>query len=42
MWFVIAYDISDDRRRDQMADLLGRYGRRVQWSVFECHLDETE
>lgn len=40
MFFVVTYDVSDDDRRSQIADLLGRYGQRVQLSVFECHLDD--
>lgn len=36
--YLIAYDISDDRRRAQLAKVLERYGDRVQYSVFvvEC------
>jgi CRISPR-associated protein Cas2 len=36
--FVIAYDISDDRRRTKLFKSLKRYGTPVQESVFECHL----
>ena len=32
--FLIAYDISDDRRRDRLAECLQRHGDRVQYSVF--------
>ncbi len=39
-FYVISYDISDDRKRNAMAKLLERYGRRVQKSVFECLVDE--
>ncbi|MCI0555223.1 MAG: CRISPR-associated endonuclease Cas2 [Anaerolineae bacterium] len=35
---VIAYDISDDRRRTRLFKTLKRYGTAVQESVFECHL----
>lgn len=38
MLCVIAYDISDDRRRRQVDKLLCGFGERVQWSVFECYL----
>lgn len=31
---LIAYDISDDRRRDHVAKKLQAYGIRVQYSVF--------
>lgn len=38
MFTVISYDIPDDRRRGQVADLLLGYGERVQYSVFECDI----
>ncbi len=31
---LVAYDIPHDRRRDRVAGVLLRYGRRVQYSVF--------
>lgn len=39
---VIAYDVVDNRRREKAARLLLGYGRRVQYSVFECHLSPEE
>ena len=33
---MIAYDIADDGRRQDVASLLSGYGPRVQLSVFEC------
>ena len=41
MRYVIAYDIADDRRREDVATLLSGYGPRVQLSVFECDLTST-
>jgi len=38
MLYLVAYDIADDRRRDDVATLLSGYGPRVQLSVFECDL----
>lgn len=35
---VIAYDIVDDRRRNQIFKALKNHGRHVQYSVFECDL----
>lgn len=32
----MAYDIADDRRREDVATLLSGFGPRVQLSVFEC------
>ena len=31
---LVAYDVSDDRRRDRVAVLLQAHGDRVQYSVF--------
>lgn len=36
--YVAAYDITEDRRRVQIARILTNYGRRVQQSVFEVWL----
>lgn len=36
--YVVTYDIPCDKRRKKVADLLEGYGRRVQYSVFECVL----
>jgi len=38
-YVVISYDISDDRTRRRVANLLMDYGKRVQYSVFECLVD---
>jgi CRISPR-associated protein Cas2 len=40
MFVVIAYDISDDRRRTRICEALKSYGQRVQYSVFECDLSK--
>jgi len=39
---MIAYDIEDDRNRRRAHDLLKDYGERVQYSLFECWLDDSE
>jgi CRISPR-associated protein Cas2 len=33
--YVVAYDVTSDRRRSRLAKCLQGYGRRVQSSVFE-------
>jgi len=38
MLYLIAYDIADDGRREDVATLLSGYGPRVQLSVFECEM----
>jgi CRISPR-associated protein Cas2 len=37
---VVVYDISNDRRRTKLHDVLLDYGTPVQYSVFECLLDD--
>jgi CRISPR-associated protein Cas2 len=39
IFIVVAYDISDDRRRTRLHKRLLDYGQPVQFSVFECLLD---
>ena len=38
-FYVISYDIVDDRKRSRAAETLKDYGQRVQKSVFEAKLD---
>ena len=42
MFWVVSYDIPNDKRRRNVSKVLEGYGRRVQYSVFECELDETK
>ena len=39
---VVAYDIPDDRRRGRLHKALLSYGSPVQYSVFECLVDDKE
>jgi len=41
-FYVIAYDVTDDRRRLRVAKLLEAVGERVQGSVFEAYLTRVE
>ena len=41
MLTIVAYDISDARRLARVARLCEDYGVRVQYSLFECRLEET-
>ena len=36
--YIVVYDITCDKRRNKISKLLKGYGRRVQYSVFECVL----
>ncbi|MBT9175491.1 MAG: CRISPR-associated endonuclease Cas2 2 [candidate division WS2 bacterium] len=40
--YVIAYDIKDDGKRLEISNLLSRYGKRVNFSVFEFFLSKAE
>lgn len=42
MLVLVVYDIPDDKRRTKLATFLEGYGRRVQYSVFECFISHTE
>ena len=35
---IVVYDIPDNKRRTKLAHFLEGYGRRVQFSVFECFI----
>lgn len=41
-FYLICYDIPDDKRRSKLARLLDDYGDRVQYSVFECLLENKK
>jgi CRISPR-associated protein Cas2 len=41
-FIVVAYDIPDDRRRERLHKVLLSYGTPVQYSLFECLLEEKE
>ena len=36
MFYIICYDVSDNRDRYRVVKILKGFGRRVQKSVFEC------
>ena len=42
MLVVVVYDIPDNKRRTKLSNFLEGYGRRIQYSVFECFLDLNE
>lgn len=41
-FFLVSYDIPDDRRRNRVFKLLRGWGERVQYSVFCCQLSRRE
>ena len=42
MYIVISYDISEDKRRTKVHNILKSYGQWVQYSIFECDLTESQ
>ncbi len=40
--FVVSYDITDNRKRKKIADILDEYGHRVQYSVFEITVPSND
>jgi len=42
MMVVVSYDVTQDESRSRLAKLVLDYGKRVQKSVYECHIDDGE
>ena len=42
MLSLVAYDIADHKRLARVARICEDFGVRVQYSIFECRLDEIE
>lgn len=40
--YIVSYDIEENRIRNKISKVLEGYGRRVQYSVFECELKENQ
>lgn len=40
--YLVSYDIASDRIRNKVAKELCNYGKRVQYSVFECNISLSE
>jgi len=40
--YLIAYDISNTKQRNRIADKLSEYGERINLSVFECRLTTAQ
>lgn len=41
-FFVVAYDISDDKRRAKVHKILQGFGKWTQYSLFECFLTDKQ
>lgn len=42
MFYVVSYDITNDKRRRKVVKYLESYGVRVQYSVFETELNQDQ
>lgn len=42
MRIIVAYDISDNKRRERLRKSLRQFGNPVQKSVFECDLTQRQ
>jgi CRISPR-associated protein Cas2 len=42
MFVIVSYDISEDKRRTKIHNILSSYGQWMQYSLFECDLTKTE
>jgi len=42
VFYIVSYDIKNDKRRLKIAKTLLDFGSRVQYSVFECNLSEKQ
>lgn len=40
--FLIAYDVTDDKRRTRLHKMLKGYGEALQYSLFQCRLTPSE
>ncbi len=40
--YLICFDVCEKKRLRQVAKILLNYGQRVQYSVFECHLNPSQ
>lgn len=41
-FFIVSYDVTDDRRRNRIFKTMNDFGDRVQYSVFCCQLNPRE
>lgn len=40
--YIIAYDFSDNKKRNKISKILENYGTRIQKSVFQCSLNKGQ
>jgi CRISPR-associated protein Cas2 len=42
MLYIVSYDITDDKKRLRISKTLRDFGTRVQYSVFECIINDKD
>jgi CRISPR-associated protein Cas2 len=42
MFWIVCYDIVNDKRRREVVKVLEGYGQRAQYSVFECDMTDRQ
>lgn len=42
MYVMISYDVKSDKRRNTIHKVLKNYGEWMQYSIFECQIDEQQ
>ena len=42
MLYLVAYDISSNKRRTKIHKMLSGFGKWTQYSLFECHLSQKQ
>ena len=42
MFYIVSYDISDNRKRTRVSKTMLDFGTRVQYSVFECIIGDDK
>ena len=42
LFYVVAYDVENDKMRTKVSKMLEKYGVRINYSVFECMFTEKQ
>ena len=42
MFWIVCYDIVNNKRRRKVVKIMESYGQRAQYSVFECDISDRE
>ena len=42
MIYFISYDIADSKRRREVSKVLENFGIRIQYSFFECEMEQSQ